>query len=277
MAISTTELTRKLSDPLSFASAELDHQLAAEIEQAIKTKNVCLAYQPVVVSQTPHRVAFYEGLFRARNSAGKLLRAGEFMHIAETHETGRIIDCLSLEMGLAALRETQNIRLSINMSARSIGYRRWIDTLDRGLAADPTVADRLILEITESSAMTMPDIVVAFMSDMHRRGISFALDDFGAGFTAFRYLKDFHFDIVKIDGMFIRNVHQDPNNQVLCQALVNIAQQFEMFTVAEAVETLAEAKFLSAAGVDCLQGYAFGHPSVQPPWISDQQDLRAIG
>ena len=67
------------------------------------------------------------------------------------------------------------------MSARSIGYPQWLATLERGLRADPTIAERLILEITEGSAMLMPDLVTVFMADMQLRGICFALDDFGAG------------------------------------------------------------------------------------------------
>ncbi|HAR52570.1 MAG TPA: EAL domain-containing protein, partial [Roseovarius nubinhibens] len=69
---------------------------------------------------------------------------------------------------------------------------------------DPTVAERLILEITESSAMVVPELVTGFMEKLQHKGVSFALDDFGAGYTSFRYLKQFYFDILKIDGQFIR-------------------------------------------------------------------------
>jgi len=128
----------------------------------------------------------------------------------------------------------------------------------------------LILEITESSAMLMPDLVTVFMADMQARGICFALDDFGAGFTAFRYLKDFYFDIIKIDGQFIRGIHADPDNQVLAQALITIARQFDMFTVAESVETAEDAKYLIDIGVDCLQGYYYGIPSTEAPWLTSK-------
>lgn len=152
------------------------------------------------------------------------------------------------------------------MSARSIGYPAWELALERGLLRDPTVAERLIIEITESSAMDMPDMVTAFMTRLQRRGISFALDDFGAGYTAFRYFKEFCFDIVKIDATFVRNIDTDTDNQVLMQALVSIARQFDMFTVAEGVERQNEANYLADIGVDCLQGYLFGVPSVSKIW-----------
>ena len=128
----------------------------------------------------------------------------------------------------------------------------------------------MILEITESSAMLMPDLVTVFMADMQARGICFALDDFGAGYTAFRYLKDFYFDIIKIDGQFVRGVSRDPDNQVLVQALVSIARHFDMVTVAESVETLEDARYLVDIGVDCLQGYFYGIPSTEAPWLASK-------
>ena len=171
-------------------------------------------------------------------------------------------------MGLRALAEEPGLRLSINMSARSIGYPAWMDTLRRGVSADPQAAERLILEITESSAMNMPEVVVPFMRDLQGRGASFALDDFGAGHTSFRYLRDFCFDMIKIDGQFIREISDHPDNQVLTRALMSIAQHFDMFTVAEMVETADDAAFLIDNGIDCLQGYYFGAPTIAPPWKS---------
>jgi EAL domain-containing protein (putative c-di-GMP-specific phosphodiesterase class I) len=90
------------------------------------------------------------------------------------------------------------------------------------------------------------------------------LDDFGSGYTAIRYFKDFFFDILKIDGQFIRNIHRDPDNAALTAALLSIGQHFHMFTVAEAVESPEEARFLMNLGVDCLQGYLFGAANLKP-------------
>ncbi len=236
----------------------------ALVERAIRTDAVCLAYQPVVSARHPDRAAFFEGLIRVLDDQGRTIPARDFIQEIEIHETGRIIDGLALELGLAALAADPTLKLSINMSARTIGNHRWLQTLDHGLAVAPSSAQRLILEITEDSAMTMPDRVRSFMSALQGRGISFALDDFGAGQTSFRYLRAFSFDILKIDGQFIRNIHRDADNQVLLQALIDIGRHFDMFTVAELVETSSEATFLAAAGVDCLQGYLYGRPERLP-------------
>lgn len=265
------------SSPLSMAAEQTERDAILLVRDALRDKRAMLAFQPVVQARMPKRSAFYEGLIRIMDPSGRVIPAADFIGAVETRELGRRIDCLALEMGLEALATEPGIRLSINMSARSIGYPEWLATLERGLRGDPTIAERLILEITESSAMDMPDLVIDFMADMHERGICFALDDFGAGYTAFRYLRDFYFDIVKIDGSFIRDISNNPDNQVLTQALVSIARQFDMFTVAESVETAQDARLLVEMGVDCLQGYFFGAPSVSAPWTASLLQSRASG
>ncbi|MBU2934675.1 MULTISPECIES: EAL domain-containing protein [Pacificibacter] len=252
--------------PLSAAITERDRNTMQMVRDAIKAKQVMLAYQPIVQTLRPDRPAFYEGLLRVLDKNGRVIPAREFIEISETSETGRELDCLAIEAGLQTLFEQPDMRLSINMSARSIGYPRWKETLMNGLAKDETIAERLILEITESSAMIMPDTVSFFMTELQAKGISFALDDFGAGYTAFRYFKDFYFDMVKIDGAFIRDIANTPDNQVLTQALISIARHFDMYTVAEFVETKEDADYLSSIGVDCLQGHYFGAATIDPLW-----------
>jgi len=271
----TPELSTEMDNPLDIAVRDRDRNTLQMVKDALRRKHVMLAYQPVVRADRQQRPAFYEGLIRILDKTGRIIPARDFIEVVETDEMGRIIDCLALEMGLAALAEEPSLRLAINMSARSIGYKRWMDTLHQGLEIDPTCGDRLILEITESSAMLMPELVTTFMRDLQQRGISFALDDFGAGYTAFRFLKRFYFDIVKIDGQFIRNIHSDPDNQVLTKALVAIAEQFEMFTVAECVEAVEDVQFLQDIGIDCLQGYYFGAPTIMPPWQIPSEERRA--
>jgi EAL domain-containing protein (putative c-di-GMP-specific phosphodiesterase class I) len=157
------------------------------------------------------------------------------------------------------------------MSARSVGYPRWMTILRKGLSANKTIGERLILEITESSAMMVPELVIAFMDDLQAQGVSFALDDFGSGQTAFRYFRDFFFDVVKIDGQFIRNIHRDPDNQALTRSLMSIGQHFDMLTIAESVERVEDAEWLQAAGIGCMQGYLFGAPTVRPVWLEERQ------
>ena len=267
-------ISAELRNPLSFAVAEQDRDTIAMVRDAIARRDVMLAYQPVVQTARPDRPAFYEGLIRVLDENGRIIPAKDFIEPVEMTELGRKLDCLAIEMGLEALMENETLRLAVNMSARSIGYPAWMKALNRGLAIDETIADRLILEITESSAMLMPELVCVFMEDLQARGVSFALDDFGAGYTSFRYLREFYFDILKIDGQFIRGIAQSPDNQALTKSLLDIARHFEMFTVAECVENAQDAAWMSQIGVDCLQGFYFGAPTVNPPWRSPTLAVR---
>lgn len=262
--------------PLSAAIAQRDASVLEMVRSALRKKDVLLAYQPVVNGADTGRVAFYEGLIRVLDETGRIIPAKEFIETIEARDEGRMIDCLAVELGLQSLAQEPRLRLSINMSPRSIGHPAWETALERGLLQDPTIGERLIIEITESSALLMPDMVTDFMARMQRRGISFALDDFGAGYTAFRHFKDFYFDLVKIDTSFTRHIDTDTDNQVLMQALVSIAQQFDMFTVAEGVERPEEAQYLAQMGIDCMQGYYFGVPSVSKPWLAHPEQFGTI-
>jgi len=256
----------KLNNPLDFAVGLRDRKVLDMVAEAIDRQDIVLAYQSVVSAPNPNFVAYHEGLVRVRDKTGRIIPARQFIEVVETKELGRKIDCISLQKGLEMLAQVPDLRLAINMSARSIGYGPWMDTLHKGLSIHPTIAERFILEITESSAMVMPDVVSAFMTTLQAKGISFALDDFGSGYTSFRYLRDMMFDIIKIDRQFISEIHLNPDNQVLTEALISIAQHFDMFTVAEGVETPEEVDFLQRLGVACLQGYYFSAPTTRPDW-----------
>ena len=264
-----------LASPLSVAISESDRQTIAMVEEALRTKSIALAYQPIVLSRDPSRTAFHEGLIRVMEPNGRIIPARDFMPAVEAHEIGREIVCVALDCGLTALARHPELRISINMSARSIGYPKWVRTLRKGLDLGVTVGERLILEINESSAMLVPELVLRLMDDLQAKGVAFALDDFGAGFTAIRYFKDFMFDILKIDGQFIRNIHRDPDNQALVRALISIGKHFEMATVAEFVETPEEAECVRSLGVDCQQGYLYGAPTLKPAWLQGQERRRA--
>ena len=261
---------RIAQSPLDIAVRNRDRKTIEMVRFAIDHKNTLLAYQPVMMSNDPTKVGFYEGLIRVLDETGRIIPAKDFIEVIEGTELGRKIDSLSLNMGLKALFENQGLRLSINMSAHSIGFGPWRRNFYRWIERDDTIAERLILEITESSAMESPQKVVKFMDELQLLGVSFAMDDFGSGHTALRYFKDFFFDVLKIDGQFIKSIDKDLDNQALVKAMISIAKHFDMLTVAEFVETRAEAETLITLGTDCLQGYFFSAPSTRPRWATEQ-------
>lgn len=264
-------LVEDRTDPLSVAVALRDAAAVELVRDSLDADRVMLAFQPIVHSERADRPAFYEGLIRVADATGRIIPARDFIDAVEGEELGRKIDCAALRLGLEALHKEPGLRLAVNMSARSIGYHPWTRTLRRGIRSDQTVAERLILEITERSAIVFPEVVRTFMTDLQELGVTFALDDFGSGYTAFRYLRDFDFDILKIDGEFIRGIHASPDNQVLVRALISVARHFSMLTVAEFVETEQDARMLTDFGVDCLQGHYFGLPTVSPHWSRNDE------
>jgi len=260
-------------NPLNAAVSARDRSTLAMVEQAVRHNQTMLAFQPVVVTHD-RRVGFYEGLIRVMDETGRVIPAKDFMPVVERAELGREIDVLALNMGLRTLHENPSLRLSINMSARSIGYQKWLNTLQRWIKKDGTVCERLILEITESSAMDQPELVVDFMDRISRHGVCFALDDFGAGYTALRYLKDFYFDILKIDMQFCNGIAHDPDIRALTAAMLQIGHHFDMLVVAEGVEKAEDVDVLAAMGADCLQGYYFDAPTIRPNWIFGEQTVQ---
>jgi EAL domain-containing protein (putative c-di-GMP-specific phosphodiesterase class I) len=247
-------------DPLEYAIQLRDDNIMQEVEQALSNKRVLLAYQPIMSTARPGRPVFWEGLARLRDAQGRILPAGEFMAAVEAHDIGRQIDCCALELGMAELRAHPALRLAINMSARSIGYPRWTQILERGLAIDPTVGERLILEITESSVLACGPQVGNFMANLHSKGISFALDDFGTGVNSLSYLKSLQVQRVKIDGSFVRDIVSNPRSEAMVRAVVQLASNLGVDCVAEFVADGAIYKRLVPLGVGYVQGYFIHEP-----------------
>ena len=263
------------SSPLDWALDGRDQQTLDMVNEAIQHKEVLLAYQPVVLAENPTMAAHFEALIRVLDETGRVIPARDFFAQVEVSEAGRKLDCLSLSMGLKTLRDNPDIVLSINMSARSIGYRNWKHILNSNLKRDPTLGRRLILEISETSVLQVPELVMDFMDEYQQHSVAFALDDYGADLTSYRHLKDFSFNYIKLDASFAQSIQTDPKNQALTYAISYLAQQFGMFTVATRIESMDDASTLHGLGVRCLQGYCFGAPTVNPPWNENKNSKTA--
>lgn len=252
------------ASPLDVALSAEDRETMTRVRRALQERRMRLAYQPVVYSADTAVIGFFEGFIRLLNERDQVIPARDFMAAVEQHELGREIDCAALQMGLMALQRNPQIRVSINMSARSVGYRPWLTVLRKALRDSPRLAHNLILEITEPSILQVPDVLKPFMEEMRNHGVVFALDDFGADLTSIRLLREMRFEIAKIDGSLVKNVDSSTDGQAVARAAIAVAQELDMYVVAEAVETAGEAAWLRNAGVGCMQGYLFGAPTVTP-------------
>jgi EAL domain-containing protein (putative c-di-GMP-specific phosphodiesterase class I) len=158
------------------------------------------------------------------------------------------------------------VSLAINVSAYTTGDKVWMRRLKDLVEGRPEISRRLTVEITETVALKDLEQSAGFCHEVKKLGCGVSLDDFGAGYTSFKSLRLLGVEEVKIDGSYVRNLLENPDNQVFVRSLLGLAQGLKMRTVAECVETEAEAKWLLEQGVDYFQGYYFGRPDTKPAW-----------
>jgi EAL domain-containing protein (putative c-di-GMP-specific phosphodiesterase class I) len=229
---------------------------------AITNGDLVLAYQPVVSANGRNQAAFQECLVRVRERSGNLIAAAKFMPAMEQLGLATLIDRQVLVLALDALAHRPGIRISINIFPQTMQDAQWMILFHEGSRRDPTLAERLIIEVTETAAMLEPARTLEFMAHLRRYGCAFALDDFGMGHTSFGSLRDFRFDIIKIDGSFITDITTNEDSRFFVAKLVEIGRHFDMMTVAEFVQGPADARILRDIGVEYFQGFYFGKPSL---------------
>ena len=234
--------------------------------QALKEDRIEFAFQPIVDSQTGVP-AFYEALLRLWDEDRNLIAAKDFIPAIEKLGYSRVIDRRTLDLAVHELYRSPDARLALNISGVTVSDPAWLRKLNSHLRGRPDVAKRLTIEITETVAMKEMAQSTRFVNQVRSLGCKVALDDFGAGFITFRHLKTLTVDEVKIDGALIMNIDQNKDNQALVRTLIELARAFRLEIVAEFVEKEEEAAFLRNEGVTYLQGYYYGKPSFDRPWL----------
>ncbi len=235
-----------------------------QVKQALKDKRLQFAFQPIVRAGNAQAV-FHECLLRMRDEDGQIIPAGVFVPVIEELGLVRMIDRHVLDLAVEALSDQHDLQLAINISSLTASDQSWLRTLAALVKNRPSLARRLIIEITETAAMNDIDDAARFLGAIRELGCRVAVDDFGAGFTSFRHLKALTLDIVKIDGSFVKNLAGNVDNQLFIRNLLGLADAYGMETVAECVETQEDAKFLIGEGVKYLQGYYYGRPTMETP------------
>lgn len=242
---------------------------------ALQGQRLGLAFQQVVDARTG-RVAFHEALIRMVEEDGTVRRAADFIPAVEELGLVRMLDQAAIQMVIRELTMFPDLRLSANVSHDSLTDMTWLRGVVAALRDRPDVARRLIVEITESAVMrdlAQTDRIVKTLKDL---GCRVALDDFGAGHTAFSQIQALKVDIVKIDQSFIRRMHQD-NNHLFIRALQALADGINIETVGEGAETAEEARILTADGVHHIQGYVHGVPAMERLWLPAGHVHRRFG
>lgn len=235
------------------------------VKAALKGDALRFAFQPVVGADGV--VDFFECLLRLPGDDGTVLPAGAFMPAVERLGMARRVDHHTLGMALRELRDHPEVTLSVNVSAETTGDRTWLGALQGMMADRPEIASRLIIEITETAVIEDLDETARFVAAVRGMGCRVALDDFGAGYISYQHLRALPVDIVKIDGAFVREMHESADALLFIRTLVGLARGFGLTTVAESVEDATQAAALRREGVRLFQGYHFGRPALARPWL----------
>jgi EAL domain-containing protein (putative c-di-GMP-specific phosphodiesterase class I) len=203
---------------------------------------------------------------RIRRSDGTVVPASAVIPVAEQLGLVRLIDHRVIELVTTELVAAPDLRASLNVSPDSIIDPDWWSSLGAQLRANPGVAQRMTLEITETAAIQNLDETAGFVTRAKDLGCRIAIDDFGAGYTSFRNLRRLGVDMIKIDGAFVQNLPRSEDDRVFVRTLVDLGRSLGLTTVAEWVQDEEGAAVLAEWGCDYLQGALIGRASHEKPW-----------
>ena len=244
----------------------LNARCAAEIVTCLKEDRFKLAFQPLVCAKTG-KVEMHEALLRMEESpSGELIAATHLVPVAERLGLVRLIDRSVMQMIIKTLHNYPDSRLAMNVSATTATDPRWYNQLIEVINANQTIASRLTIEITETVALSNVVSTRRFVESLRKAGCSVAIDDFGAGFTSFRNLRDLPVNMIKLDGSFCHDLKNNKENEYIVRSLIELAGKFKLKTVAEWIETEEDAEAMRSWGIDLIQGHFIGEASIIPPW-----------
>jgi diguanylate cyclase (GGDEF)-like protein len=256
------------------AQRRVNIRVTDEIVTALNERRIVMAYEPVVDANSRQN-AFYECLVRMEQDDGRVLLAPDIVPVAERLGLIRLVDHRVLELVVAELAASPGVELSLNISPDTTMDPDWWASIESLMRAHPGVAERLIVEITETVAIQDIDDLRGFVTRLKNFGSRIAIDDFGAGYTSFRNLRKLGVDIVKIDGAFVQNVARSADDRAFVQTLIDLARRLQIKTVAEWVQDDESAAMLRDWGCDYIQGRLIGLATADRPWAGDSPAMPA--
>jgi diguanylate cyclase (GGDEF)-like protein len=248
----------------AFRDRASELQLVERLTAGVVPDGFFLEMQPIMSLKGPYDSLNFEVLLRMHDVDGGVIPAGRIISAAENSGRTAVVDRWVLATTLAwldkhfdELARTQFV--CMNISGASLNDESFVQDAYTMLECNARAASRLCVEITESVALHDLNNTRRFIDKVHSYGVKVALDDFGAGYTSFSYLKELPADVLKIDGSFIVNMNAHPTNVSIVEAIVNLATNLGMKTIAEWAEDAATVQTLAEIGVDYVQGFAVAH------------------
>jgi|GEM_PF-380272 len=240
-------------------------RMARYLTDSVHLGHLLLHYQPVV-SLTTGLPEHYEALIRLRGPEGELLPPSSFLPVAEQYRLMPVIDRWVVGEALGMLYRHPALRLFVNLSGQTLGDAQALEAIEaQVLQSEKGVVERLTFEVTETTAVRDLGLAQSWMKRLIDSGCRFALDDFGTGFSSFQYLRLLPVSYVKIDGSFIRNLHEDAASRSMVKAITTVAHTLGKMVVAEWVESDQVLPLLRGLGVEYGQGYGLGRPGPLEP------------
>jgi diguanylate cyclase (GGDEF)-like protein/PAS domain S-box-containing protein len=256
-------------DPRFHAALVERRQLEADFREALSTGGLELHYQPSL-SLRDGRISGVEALARWKHHERGYVSPGEFVPLAEhtglVCELGRWVlheACRCLVEWTERIPARSDLTVSVNISGRHLQELSLIDDVREALAVTGLPPSRLVLEITESVLMVNTEECIDLLGRLHELGIGLAIDDFGTGYSSLAYLDRFPADVIKIDRSFVERLGGSESDTELLNAVVRLAHTLGKVTVAEGVETEAQARALRLMGCELAQGFLFYRPLPQ--------------
>ncbi len=228
---------------------------------AIKNQQIVPHFQPIVNVKTG-TTEINELLMRIELN-GEMISAGKFIETAESLGIVHQMDYIVIEKAFQKIKET-NYKgiLFINLSPKALMIGEFIKKVVKLTVTYNINRDNIVFEITERETVKSFSLLEKFVKNLKIEGFSFAIDDFGSGFSSFHYIKRFPIDYIKIDGDFIINIHKDKKDLAFVKSIVSLAKELEVKTIAEFVENEEILEFLQKINIDYAQGFHLGRPSI---------------
>ncbi len=234
-----------------------------QIRRGLAEDRFVLYCQPIM-HLASQRVTQWELLLRLIGEEGEVIPPAVFIPTAERFGLIQEIDRWVVQRAIELLDTYRDwpggVRFEVNVSGKSMSDPEFLELVEEGIAAKGVDPGNLVFEITETAAIANMEEARAFADRLTSLGCRFALDDFGAGFSSFYYLKYLPLNYLKIDGDFIKGLTSSVTDQLVVQSMVDIARGMGMKTIAEFVEAADTAAVLHEKGVDYSQGYYHGRP-----------------
>jgi EAL domain-containing protein (putative c-di-GMP-specific phosphodiesterase class I)/PAS domain-containing protein len=232
------------------------------VRDTLRARRFRLVFQPVV-SLPDRRIHHFEALLRPHPTRSRPLAGSQdFVTIAEALELSEELDTAVMLEVLAALKAAPTASIAVSVSGVSIQSLTFSERIAE--LVKPGLARRFLVELTETDEIENVPNAMALVAALRGQGVSVCIDNFGAGTTAFRYLRDFHADYIKIDGAHVRGAVQGKRECGHVQSMLDLARNADAFAIAEMIETEQEARLMEKLGVQFGQGWLFGRPGSLP-------------